>query len=258
MHMITGNESKPLVKNVVGDKAKEIISKDEKFIATTTKASPAVVKEAKGIVFEDVDGNIFFDFTSGGGAGGGSGATGGTNVSSSGISSTSSLWTSLNFLITCVNPRLFPHSHTYGFFTKFSSCITVVLAPQAGQEKVMKIISGLTSDACFIIPSNDMNLFMWVLLKSFIAPYEQAENQNHDPNRARKLLLHRREINRLMGKVREKGLTIIPLKLYFNDRGFAKLQIALARGKATHDKRQQIRKRDMDRQIARETRKYKR
>lgn len=63
--MITGNESKPLVKNVVGDKAKEIISKDEKFIATTTKASPAVVKEAKGIVFEDVDGNIFFDFTSG-------------------------------------------------------------------------------------------------------------------------------------------------------------------------------------------------
>lgn len=65
MHMITGNESKPLVKNVVGDKAKEIISKDEKFIATTTKASPAVVKEAKGIVFEDVDGNIFFDFTSG-------------------------------------------------------------------------------------------------------------------------------------------------------------------------------------------------
>lgn len=63
--MITGNESKPMVANFLGEKAKEIMKKDEKYIATTTKASPAVVKEAKGIVFEDVDGNIFFDFTSG-------------------------------------------------------------------------------------------------------------------------------------------------------------------------------------------------
>ena len=63
--MITGNESKPVIKNFLGEKAKKIMEKDEKYIATTTKASPAVVKEAKGIVFEDVDGNIFFDFTSG-------------------------------------------------------------------------------------------------------------------------------------------------------------------------------------------------
>ncbi|HEC77001.1 MAG TPA: acetyl ornithine aminotransferase family protein [Thermoplasmatales archaeon] len=63
--MITGNESKPNVKNVPGELAKEIIEKDSKFIANTTKASPAVVKNAKGIVFEDVDGNTFFDFTSG-------------------------------------------------------------------------------------------------------------------------------------------------------------------------------------------------
>ena len=65
MLMITGNESKPMVKEVPGEEAKKIIEKDEKYVATTTKASPAVVKEAKGIVFEDVDGNIFFDFTSG-------------------------------------------------------------------------------------------------------------------------------------------------------------------------------------------------
>ena len=63
--MITGNEDKPSVKEVPGGKAREIIEEDAKYIANTTKASPAVVKEAKGIVFEDVDGNIFFDFTSG-------------------------------------------------------------------------------------------------------------------------------------------------------------------------------------------------
>jgi len=63
--MITGNESKPLVKNLVGENAKKVIEKDDKYIATTTKALPAVVKEARGIVFEDEDGNIFFDFTSG-------------------------------------------------------------------------------------------------------------------------------------------------------------------------------------------------
>ncbi len=63
--MITGNEIKPKIVNLVGENAKEVISKDEKYIATTTKALPAVVKEAKGVVFEDVDGNILFDFTSG-------------------------------------------------------------------------------------------------------------------------------------------------------------------------------------------------
>ena len=91
---------------------------------------------------------------------------------------------------------------------------------------------------------------------SFVAPYEQAGQFNHDPNRLRKLLLHRREIKRLMGKVQEKGLTIIPLKLYFNKRGFAKIEVGLARGKTLHDKRDSIRKRDMDRQVARDLRKY--
>jgi SsrA-binding protein len=91
---------------------------------------------------------------------------------------------------------------------------------------------------------------------SFIDPYEQASKFNHDPNRLRKLLLHKREIRRLLGKVKEKGLTIIPLKLYFSKRGLAKLEIGLAKGKTLHDKRDQIRKRDMDRQVARDLRKY--
>ena len=65
MPMITGNESKPKISNLIGENAKKIIETDEKHVATTTKALPAVVKQAKGIVFEDEDGNIFFDFTSG-------------------------------------------------------------------------------------------------------------------------------------------------------------------------------------------------
>ena len=91
---------------------------------------------------------------------------------------------------------------------------------------------------------------------AFINPYEQAGKANHDPIRLRKILLHKREINRLMGKVKEKGLTIIPLKLYFNKRGLAKIEIGLAKGKTTHDKRDQIRKRDLDRQVARDLSKY--
>ncbi len=94
------------------------------------------------------------------------------------------------------------------------------------------------------------------LIKAFIAPYEQAGKNNHDPNRPRKLLLHKRELNRLMGRVKEKGLTIVPVKIYFNERGLAKLQIALARGKANYDKREKIRKRDIERQTARDMRKY--
>ncbi|MFA5866179.1 MAG: SsrA-binding protein SmpB [Phycisphaerae bacterium] len=92
---------------------------------------------------------------------------------------------------------------------------------------------------------------------SFINPYEQAGVQfNHDPNRIRKILLHKREINRLMGKVKEKGLTIIPLKLYFNKRGFVKIEIGLAKGKSHHDKREKIRERDLNRQVSRDLRKY--
>ena len=80
-----------------------------------------------------------------------------------------------------------------------------------------------------------------------IAPYDPAR-ENHDPERPRKLLLHKREIERLIGKTAEKGLTIVPLKLFFNPKGRAKLEIALAKGKKTIDKRETIKRREAERE----------
>lgn len=85
-----------------------------------------------------------------------------------------------------------------------------------------------------------------------IAEYEQGTYMNHIPTRPRKLLLHRREIDRLLTSVQAKGLTLVPLKLYFKNNR-AKLEIGLARGKKLYDKRQAIAKRDSDRELARIT-----
>jgi SsrA-binding protein len=83
-----------------------------------------------------------------------------------------------------------------------------------------------------------------------ISPYEQGNRANPDPLRKRKLMLHRREINRLVGKIREKGLALIPLRIYFRG-GWAKVELALGRGKKSHDKRDDIAKRDAEREMAR-------
>ncbi|NNE24206.1 MAG: SsrA-binding protein SmpB [Rhizobiales bacterium] len=90
-----------------------------------------------------------------------------------------------------------------------------------------------------------------VLINSNIPEYSQASRFNHAPRRKRKLLMHRREIDRLAAGVQREGLTIVPLKLYFNDRGRAKLAIALAKGKKVHDKRQSEKKRDWQREKSR-------
>lgn len=88
------------------------------------------------------------------------------------------------------------------------------------------------------------------LVGANIPEYPQANRQNHDPDRDRKLLLHRREIDSLVGKVQEKGLTLVPTRLYFKD-GRVKVELALARGKLGHDKRRDIADRDAKRQIER-------
>ncbi len=88
------------------------------------------------------------------------------------------------------------------------------------------------------------------LMDAHIAPYKQAGRENHDPRRPRKLLLHRYQINRLMGKVKEKGYTIVPLQMYIKGR-WAKVEIALARGKKQYDKRRAIAEREAERKIRR-------
>ena len=90
---------------------------------------------------------------------------------------------------------------------------------------------------------------IWVE-KLNITPYEQGNRYNHDPIRARKLLLHRREIEKLIGAVERDGLALIPLELYFL-RGRAKLLLALAKGKKAHDKREDLKRREADREVAR-------
>jgi len=89
------------------------------------------------------------------------------------------------------------------------------------------------------------------LMNVHIAHYEQGNRQNHDETRQRKLLLHRREINQLHAEATQRNWTIVPLRLYINDRGRAKVEIGLARGKQVHDKRETIAKRESDRELRR-------
>lgn len=94
-----------------------------------------------------------------------------------------------------------------------------------------------------------------VLVKCHISPYEAANIFNHDPLRVRRLLLHKREIRRLTGKIRERGLTLVPTKVLFNDRGKVKIELGLARGKRKYEKRDVLKKRDTDREIRAEIKK---
>ena len=93
------------------------------------------------------------------------------------------------------------------------------------------------------------------LVKCHISPYEAANIFNHEPLRDRKLLLHRREIRRLTGKIQERGLTLVPTKVLINDKGRIKVEMALVRGKREYEKREAIKKRDTDREIRSEIKK---
>ncbi|MBN8967267.1 MAG: SsrA-binding protein SmpB [Rhizobiales bacterium] len=89
------------------------------------------------------------------------------------------------------------------------------------------------------------------LVNANIPEYLQANRFNHEPRRPRKLLLHRKQINKLIGSIEREGMTLIPLKMYFNERGKIKLQLALAKGKKMHDKRETEKKRDWAREKGR-------
>lgn len=91
-----------------------------------------------------------------------------------------------------------------------------------------------------------------VLVKSLhIAEYSHGNLNNHDPMRDRKLLLQKKEIKKIESKLKEKGYTLIPLRIYFNEKGLAKMEIGLAKGKKLHDKRESIRKKDTEREMKR-------
>jgi SsrA-binding protein len=89
------------------------------------------------------------------------------------------------------------------------------------------------------------------LINAHIAEYAQGGRNTHAPTRPRKLLLHKRELDRLMGAIQRQGMTVVPLKLYFNARGIAKVELGLAKGKKLHDKRETEKKRDWNREKGR-------
>ena len=98
---------------------------------------------------------------------------------------------------------------------------------------------------------------LW-LVGAKIAQYEQAGINNHDPDRKRKLLLHKIEIRKITAKLEQRGYTLVPLRIFFNQRGLAKAELALAKGKRQYDKRRSISERDQKRDMDRDTRKYRR
>ena len=120
------------------------------------------------------------------------------------------------------------------------------LALQGTEVKSLRHGKANIGDA-YAGPSGD-ELF---LFNVYIPEYLEANRFNHETRRPRKLLLHRREINRLIGATQREGMTIVPLRLYFNPKGIAKVELGLARGKKLHDKRETEKKRDWERERGR-------
>ena len=114
--------------------------------------------------------------------------------------------------------------------------------------EVKSIRNGKTTIAESYADSKDGEIW---LINANIPEYLQANRFNHEPKRPRKLLLHRKQINKLIGAIQREGRTVVPLQVYFNPRGRAKIEIALVTGKQAHDKRQAIKDRDWQRQRAR-------
>ena len=132
--------------------------------------------------------------------------------------------------------------HDYAFLEKFEAGIAL-LGPE-----VKSIRSGGANlrDSFARIVDGEA-----ILCNVHIAPYDPASRENADPTRSRKLLLHHREIKRLTGKVAERGLALIPTRLYFNARGVVKVEIALASGKRAYDRRSTLKKREAQRDMER-------
>jgi SsrA-binding protein len=132
-------------------------------------------------------------------------------------------------------------SHDYFLFDRFEAGLvlkgTEIKSIRAGQISIKEAYIAIDQGEAWLVDAH-------------IAPYDPASRENHDPTRRRKLLLHRKEIGKLHDGLRQKGLTIIPLRVYLKD-GRAKIELAMARGKKKYDKRAAIAKRDAEREIQR-------
>jgi SsrA-binding protein len=132
-------------------------------------------------------------------------------------------------------------AHDYHLLERFEAGIALL----GTEVKSLRQKAANLQDAYAAVESEEVFLY-----NCHIAPYEQGNRFNHDPRRKRRLLMHKREILRLKGKSLEKGLTIVPTRLYFKD-GRVKIELALARGKKLYDKRADVAKRDADREVDR-------
>ncbi len=138
--------------------------------------------------------------------------------------------------------------HNYEIIEKFEAGISLT-----GSE-VKAIREGKVNLKDAFVDLRDMEA---LLINAHIGLYSNASYNNHEPLRTRKLLLHRREIHKLDKRVKSRGLTIIPLRMYFNDKGRVKVEIALAKGKREYDKKQKLKERDIKREVERELKNYK-
>jgi SsrA-binding protein len=120
------------------------------------------------------------------------------------------------------------------------------IALQGTEVKSLRAGSAHLKDSYASVEEGELFLF-----NSHISPYKHGNRFNHEPTRTRKLLMHSREIRRLLGKIQEKGLTLVPLKIYFNEKGKVKVELGLARGRKAYDKRREIAERDAKREIRR-------
>jgi SsrA-binding protein len=136
-------------------------------------------------------------------------------------------------------------SFEYSFLVSFTAGIMLT----GTEVKAIREGKATLSDSFCILANGDL----WVK-NMHISEYKQGSYNNHEPKRLRRLLLNKSELLKIQSKLKEKGVTIIPIQLFFNERGLAKLEIALARGKKTFDKREDIKKKDQQREIARVSR----
>ena len=132
-------------------------------------------------------------------------------------------------------------SHRFELLDKLEAGIVL----QGTEVKALRTEGAQMTDAYATVTDGEM----W-LHNLHIPPYKPAARENHQPDRSRKLLLHRREIDRLLARIRERGLTVVPTRVYFSN-GNAKVELALARGKDVHDKRESIREREQKREMDR-------